>query len=444
MQLKIFKFGGALLNNIDGFQQLNSIMKNEKQPTIIVISAFQKTTSLLLKAAKIAEICKDDALKIIDEIFEYHYSITLKLISNKVNQNKTKSFITKQKEQVSKIISGISITKELTPRTKDLVLSFGEMLASRIVSDFLAATNSSITLFNITEVLVTDSNYGAAVPNISETQKRINEKLVPVIKSNNCIVTQGFIAANAANEITTMGYESSNLTATILAGLLDVTEFVIWSDTEGIRYFDPKFAKKNSPLVKAINYDFAEFLAFNGLKVIHPPMIDYLRQFNLSVEYRSGYEPKGNFTKIEKNAIEPINPFLIHSKEFSIFYNYDYKNRKNYINKLNYLVKSHNEGVYIFPNNSLFVTSKASSTVANELLADGFTKIDGVQLLTLINVSYLGISFELTKILNDYVNDVEILEIIIDNIRKTFKIFFKTENINFVKDVFKNFEYIWM
>ena len=437
MQLKVFKFGGALLNNIEGFKQLNLIVQNEKQPTIIVISAFQKTTSHLLKAAKTAEICKDDALKIIDEIFEYHYSIALELIPN---QAKTKTFITEKKEQVSKIISGISITKELTARTKDLVLSFGEMLASRIVSDFLTLTNSKVTIFDITEVLVTDSNYGAAIPNISETQKRINEKLIPIIKSSNCIVTQGFIAANSANEITTMGYESSNLTATILAGLLDISEFVIWSDTEGIRYFDPKFAKKNSPLVKTINYDFAEFLAFNGLKVIHPPMIDYLRQFHLSVEYRSGYEPEGSFTKIEENAAEPINPFLIHSKEISIFYNYDYKNRKNYINKLNYIVKSHSEGVYIYPNNNLFVTNKASFIVENELLTDGFRKIDDVQSLTIINVSYLETSFELMKILNNYVNDVEILEIVADNIRKSIRIFFKTTNINFIEDIFKYFE----
>ena len=348
MAVKVYKFGGALLNKIEGFEQLKIIIANniipennetvsEKNTIIVVVSALQKTTSKLLEAAKTAELQGEtNAMIFIDEIFDYHFTVANKIINEEKNRKKITSILEENKSQIAKIIRGISITKELTPRTKDLVLSFGEILASNIVTIFLSETlpknNLEITLFDIKNVLITDSNYGAAVPVLSATQQKIKDFLLPIIdaneiiSANKIIITQGFIASNQAGEITTMGYESSNLTATILAGLTSANEFIIWSDTEGIRQSDPKLSTVNSTvdttpkLVEKISYDFAEFLANCGLKLIHPPMIKYLKMFDLEVVYKSGFAPAGDFSVIAKEGDNKKYRFLIHSDNLNLYY----------------------------------------------------------------------------------------------------------------------------
>ena len=368
MAVKVYKFGGALLNKIEGFEQLKKIIcvgaslvdaQNTEQqqgivPTkpqlndrsgvlhmpcnkseehmqyattiIVVVSALEKTTSKLANAAKTAELQDEEqAMIFINEIFDYHFTVAKKIISDEKNQQQIISILEENKSKITKIIRGISITKELTPRTRDLVLSFGEILASNITTVFLnenfSKNDLNITLFDIKNVLKTDSNYGAAIPNISETKEKIQELFLPVISENQIVVTQGFIASNQANETTTMGYESSNLTATILAGLTNANEFIIWSDTEGIRQFDPKISTVKTPkLVEKIDYDFAEFLANCGLKLIHPPMIKYLKIFDLEVVYKSGFAPEGDFTVIGKNCNSSKKRFLIHSENLTLYY----------------------------------------------------------------------------------------------------------------------------
>ncbi|MDR0927004.1 MAG: hypothetical protein LBO69_04480 [Ignavibacteria bacterium] len=313
--MKVYKFGGAVLNKVSGFHQLKSILQQETSKVILVVSALEKTTAKLLQAAQQAEHNNEaDAIAIIDSIIDYHLQICLQLFPNSKNYGHIVSLIANKKKNLLNIIKGIAITRELTPRTQDLVLSYGEVLAYNIVEVFLSEYLHSVIKCDITNILITDSNYGNAKPDINRTRANVRNTLIPLFQQYEIIVTQGFVASNNENEITTMGYESSNLTATILAGLMDAEEFVIWTDTEGIRLADPKlYDGKNNAVANRISYELAEYLADNGLKLIHPPMIRYLREFNINVKYKSAFAPDGEYSIIEANGDNIPYKFILNN-----------------------------------------------------------------------------------------------------------------------------------
>ncbi len=387
--LKVYKFGGALLKDKTGFEQLAKIMSMEVEScVIVVISAFGKTTSKLELAAKIAEQANiHDAISIVNAIFDYHIEVLQQLIHSEYNISKINLFIQSKKEQLLKLIRGISITRELTARTKDIVLSYGETIATKIITAYLAEQNIPVTFFDITKALVTDSNFGAAIPNIELTTQKVEQFLMPTLNDNQCIVTQGFIGATMNGDITTMGIESSNLTAAILAGILQADMFVIWSDVEGIRNADPEFIE-NTQLIKHINYEFAEYLANNGLKLIYHQMMKYVRQFNLQLTYRSGINPDGEYSTIDKigDGID-YRMMIINSNIFTYSKATEQYALANDFPFVEYFSKNKKNITCFSPEGITFTSSDITKDIDHDLLLSSYTKIETGNAVVAINLT---------------------------------------------------------
>ncbi|MCL2039228.1 MAG: hypothetical protein FWG85_02230 [Bacteroidetes bacterium] len=402
MSLKVFKFGGALLNDITGFEQIKKIIdlysnSDEKNNFIVVISAFGKTTSQLLKMAMEAENNSEEvAISLLNNIIQYHIDIVDKLIYSETKNAECKNYINDQNFRLVNYVKGVSLTKELSLRTKDLILSIGELLASYIVTRYLSQFYKRTINFEITSVLITDDNYGAAYPEMNITNKNINETLLPIFKHCDIVITQGFIGANVSGEITTMGYESSNLTATIIAGAIKSDEFIIWTDVEGIRQYDPKLISKAKPkLISKINYDTAEYLGYSGLKLIYPDMIKLLREYNMEATYRSGFNPTGEYTIVGKEGNINENSMIINTDNLLIYH------KSNIINRFNEscfppmanLLQYQNNIIFISPDMHLFVSDNNIATYIEEDLLDAnLSKIKNIHSLLLINYNYSDFS----------------------------------------------------
>lgn len=390
--IKVYKFGGSVLKDYFGFKQLEQIVRNslaekrDDNKIVIVISAFGKTTANLNLAMKHAEQNENDlVINIVSDIFNNHKQIVKELELSKENTWQLDLFFRTTKENLLRYLRGVAITHELTARTKDIILSFGEMIASRIISIYLTDKGITNSYFNITKVLITDDNFGAATPNLLETQERISKYLLPVLKLTNCMVTQGFIASSMTGEITTMGIESSNLTATILAGVLHSEEFVIWTDVEGIRSADPKLVK-NTKLIKNISYEFADLLAAYGLKLIYPKMIDYLRLFDLELQFRSGLNLDGQWSVITRNGDNKKYKLLLHKENTTMLH----KEKTNTIFNLatlNELVADSRNIFLVNPDNVIIISDTLSLELKNALIIEGFICENNVNTITGINIS---------------------------------------------------------
>ena len=295
----LIKIGGSAISSASDFKNLCKVISNYRSgKTIIIISAFGKTTRNLLKAAETAYSGNETAaIKIIDEIFDFHYSLSNKTLN-----------LNEYKEKLLRMIKGIILTKELTPKLTDKILSAGENLAlATIKSNFDA---DDFVFLESSNFIITDSNFGKANPIIQKS----SELTISTLNQANgrTIITQGYIAKDINGCPTTMGFESSNLTATLIADFADLKELTIFSNVDGIRNIDPKIYP-TTDLVKNLNYSDALSLADYGLKLLYSPMIELSANNSIKIVYRNLISKNDDFTIISENKSD-FDFIILHSE----------------------------------------------------------------------------------------------------------------------------------
>lgn len=274
--MKILKFGGSVLQGIQGFDRIVPILKNINEETIVVISAFSTTTQQLVTASTLASKGElDKANQLIDELVETFYHTIEELIENPTKQHSIKSMIELGKTEVCNFLEGLSITKELTERTLDALMSFGEFFSLHIVSHYLREKGISVESIDARQFLITDEEYGNANPLRSAIKERLQQIVLPALQRSSIVITQGFVGRTLSGETTTLGKESSTTTATLLASLLHANEVIIYTNVEGIRSADPRRIT-NSKVIRQLSYDQASVLAQEGVKLLHSSTIEPL------------------------------------------------------------------------------------------------------------------------------------------------------------------------
>ncbi len=291
--MNVMKIGGAVLKSPGGFLRMASIINAADKPAVVVISALAKTTRWLAGAARSAEqLDKDEYTSDLGRIIDFHSGLARKILNNNILPEAL-AFFQNTHTEISTYLESIYITNELTPRTLDIIMSFGEQLALKTIGLFLQGQGIVSIQLDAKEIIVTDNNFGFAKPIIPATKNNIDTKLIPILNENKVVLIPGFIARNMDGETTTMGMESSNLTAALLAELLGVGTLTIWTDVEGFMTADPRRIPEAVHL-GGMNYRQATQAANNGLKLFHPEMITRARKKNIALIYRSAAKPNGN------------------------------------------------------------------------------------------------------------------------------------------------------
>ncbi|MBI3257911.1 MAG: hypothetical protein HYZ54_00270 [Ignavibacteriae bacterium] len=311
--MKVMKFGGAVLKSREGFTQMVNILRSQSGiPLLVIISALGSSTRDLERSARSAENGEQElAFSICRQIVREHHHFADELLANKETKEALNFFLDECETRLHQLLRGIAITHELTPRTLDIILSFGEMLALHIVRHFLEESGFDLTFVDSSNIIVTDAVHGAATPDSSLTVLNVERVLLPAFGRSSIVLTQGFVAKSSTGEITTMGKESSNLTATLLGELLSADEIIIWSDVEGIYTADPKLIPNAQPIPQ-MNYEQARRAAVCGLKLIYSTMIDPSERANIPLVFRSAFAPGGNFTRIAANTDSWLPLFATH------------------------------------------------------------------------------------------------------------------------------------
>lgn len=315
----LMKFGGSVLNQKIGFERMSEILESQRSEKIlIIVSAFANSSKLLRDIAYTAEkgnIEKADAL--VEEFFEFQKKFVDQLIQTQENSEYLYNFLNDLNKFLKNLVYGVFITQELTKRTLDLILSFGEQIALKISEEFLKENDFNVTSVNATDIIVSDENFGKAKPIIEKTKHNIDNVLLPKFTDYDFILTQGFVARSLSGQITTMGFESSNLTAVLLSHLIGSKEVTIWMDVEGIRSADPKIFSDTN-LIEQLNYSQALTAANCGLKIIFPEMIAIALKDNIAINFCSAIGNMMNKTRISSSAGK-INDLLVIVKENLVY-----------------------------------------------------------------------------------------------------------------------------
>ncbi|MDR0630116.1 MAG: aspartate kinase [Treponema sp.] len=295
----VMKFGGSSLANGERIRYVAELVKRElPRKPVLVVSAMGDTTDHLLEAAAMA---LETGTVSIERITELHKSTIREL---HIDMPK----ITPLLAELQILLVGISLIKELTGRTRDYLVSFGERLAARIVAAYCQSIGMETKALDAWEGgFVSDSHFTAAEL-VPESWNAIPEKLMPLIEGRILPVLTGFIAKDRKGAITTLGRGGSDLSATMVAAACEAEEVQIWKDVDGILTADPRIVPEARP-VEAVTYEEAAELAYFGAQVLHPRAMQPCMRTKIPVWVKNSYNPSAPGTRIVA-AVKKTRPVL--------------------------------------------------------------------------------------------------------------------------------------
>jgi bifunctional aspartokinase / homoserine dehydrogenase 1 len=304
--MKVLKFGGtSVANALNINLVLDIVSKSAKNETlVVVVSAFSGVTDLLILAAKKASSIDKSYRKIVSEIDAKHKDANTILISEKDKKSVIET-IDNEINHLQTLLDGCYLLGELSNRTSDIILSFGELLSSQIIAKALQQKIPNSGYKDSRELIKTNNHFGKAIVDFEVT----NNLIATFFKSNThqATVMPGFIASSIDGNYTTLGRGGSDYTAAILASALNASQLEIWTDVSGMFTANPKIVKQ-AFAIETISYQEAMELSHFGAKVLYPPTIQPVLKKNIPILIKNTFEPESNGTYISSNKNENENP----------------------------------------------------------------------------------------------------------------------------------------
>lgn len=298
------KFGGTSLESSEKVRNVAKIVKEHSQNNqiTIVASAISGVTDSLVKLIDQAKISNVE--KITEELKnlrEKHITISKNAIKDPEISNEVLENIAIRIDELKKIIDGIVTLGEITKRSRDKILSFGERLSVLIVNGVLRDIGLESKHYTGAEVgIVTDEEYGEANPLMNISKMKIINKLEPILNKGGIPVITGFMAATQTGEITTLGRGGSDFTATILGAALTVDEVWICTDVDGMMTIDPKILS-NAKTIPQLSYSEALEMTVFGAKALHPRALEPAFEYRIPIRVKNTFNLSGQDTLITKN-----------------------------------------------------------------------------------------------------------------------------------------------
>jgi aspartokinase/homoserine dehydrogenase 1 len=298
--MQVLKFGGSSVANADNIIKVVEIIKEsiKKDQTIVVVSALGGVTDLLLQSGSLAasgnELYKEKLF-----LIEQRHLETVKLLIPLTQQSSILSLVKKRCNEIEDVCNGVFMLAELSERTKDKIVSFGELISSQIISSKLTALEIDNTWKDTRELILTNSNFGNASVDFINTNKKIEEFFSSSKKK--LFIVPGFIASDSEGITTTLGRGGSDYTAAIIGGAVNANVAEIWTDVSGMMTADPRLVI-NAKVIPHISYQEAMELSHFGAKVIYPPTIQPMMSKGIPVWVKNTFAPNDAGTIIESNA----------------------------------------------------------------------------------------------------------------------------------------------
>lgn len=298
--MKVLKFGGSSVGNAENIEKVVEIIRkaSASDECVIVLSAMKGTTDALIDAGRTAERGDDGFFERLGEIAERHAAAIDALFKDGQDAG-IADFVDSTIKELESITEGVRRVRELSPKTLDRVLSFGEIASSKIISEKLLAVGLENEWKDSRLLIRTDSNHGFAAVDFAESNARIVDHVNA--SSSRLHIFPGFIASDISGYTTTLGRGGSDYSAAIFAAALDAEVLEIWTDVSGMMTADPRFVR-NVRQIPRMNYREAMELSHFGAKVIYPPTIQPVMAKNIPVSIKNTFAPGDEGTLIEAES----------------------------------------------------------------------------------------------------------------------------------------------
>lgn len=303
--MKVLKFGGTSVGSSKNINRVIDILENygKTDAVVCVVSAVGGITDKLLltgKQAQNKDISYKDTLNLIKDI---HFNIINEL--NLGNGEKITQAVDGEFTDLEDLLNGIYLINELSPKTSDKLVSFGEKLSSFIIAETMKNRGLSAERKNSQELVVTNSNFTKAEVDFKVTNANIQDYFKSA--AQNITILPGFVAKSKLGEQTTLGRGGSDFTAAIVAAALKVDQLEIWTDVSGMFTTNPKMVKQAYPISK-ISYQEAMELSHFGAKVLYPPTVQPVLSLGIPIHIKNTMAPEDVGTIISNEKTQEMTP----------------------------------------------------------------------------------------------------------------------------------------
>ncbi|SBV99909.1 conserved hypothetical protein [uncultured Dysgonomonas sp.] len=289
------KFGGTSVGSATNIANVKKIISGVNEPIVVVVSAFKSITDKLLTTSRLAAAGDYSYEREFREIVEQHVTVVSKLDISEPQREKLAVEVNKLLDELSNIFKGVFLINDLSPKTSDKIVSYGERLSTLIIS----YSFSDYEVLDVTQLIKTDSAFGKHTPDMELSNKLIRNAFE---NSSKKVLVAGFISTcKTTGEITNLGRGGSDYTAAIFASALDANILEIWSDVDGFMSADPKVIN-NAHVIENLTFTEATELCNFGAKVIYPPTIFPVYHKNIPIRIKNTFKPEAPGTYISHDG----------------------------------------------------------------------------------------------------------------------------------------------
>ncbi len=302
--MKIMKFGGSCLKDSDHFLRVAKIIRREKKPVVVVVSAILGVTDMILKALQEAFDSEIKILPFIKDLEDRHKRIVQDTIEKKAIKQKVFSSVEERLGKLERLLYGVAYIKDITDSVKALILSYGERLCGQILSGVIRDKGKdSLPLESDQIGLVTDDSFESATADLVETKKNLERSVLPLVRKGISPVITGYFGCTKEGKITTFGRNGTDYSAAVIAHGLGADELEIWKDVDGFMSADPKIVDGAKKIDSLSYYEAAE-LSYFGAKILHPRTLEPVLNDKISICLKNLNAPNNDGSRLLKRSIE--------------------------------------------------------------------------------------------------------------------------------------------
>ena len=301
--MKVLKFGGTSVGSVESILSLKDIVEKEakKQPVIVVVSALGGITDKLLLTSRLALAGDERYREEFDAIVDRHHKMIDTIITDPQDRERLFNTIDALLEQLRSLYFGVYLIHDISPKTQDAILAYGERLSSNIVATLIKGAR----WFDSRNFIKTDKKLGRNSLDAELTNKLVKETFSPLSRIS---LVPGFISKDkTSGETTNLGRGGSDYTAAIIAAALDAELLEIWTDVDGFMTADPRVITSAYP-IKELSFVEAMELCNFGAKVIYPPTIYPVCVKNIPIKVKNTFNPDAEGTIITEKVTGDHKP----------------------------------------------------------------------------------------------------------------------------------------
>ncbi|MEK6964885.1 MAG: aspartate kinase [Thermoproteota archaeon] len=303
----VLKFGGTSISTAKNIRKVSSYIHSlsKQNQVVVVCSAIDGVTDDLIQISKfIQRGNKEHANRLTAKIIARHRQLAKETIIKSQNKKKLLDALNSDLTELEELLHGVILLGEVTSRSLDYIISFGERLSIKIIAHALLDLGSkSIPLTGKEAGIVTDSNFGESRPLMDTTRLRIIKNVDSLLSKKIIPVVGGFAGADQYGNITTFGRGGSDYSATIIASCIKADEIWLMTDVDGLMTADPKTVK-NAKVLKEVSYAEAIEMALFGAKQIHPRTFEPLLSKKVPMRIRNTFNTKNPGTMVTASPDE--------------------------------------------------------------------------------------------------------------------------------------------